>query len=266
MSRYKKELDNMIWSFSRIKTYEQCPYSFYLKYIEECDGDSNFYADNGKLIHKTLEKIFKGELSLDDAPGFYIDEFENICSDASVFATESLFNACLDFLCEYDFNIFNDYEVLGVEKECRFNVGKYHFRGYIDLLLRKKDTSEIVVWDHKSSAYPMKKDGVHVLKMYADKFKSYKHQMYLYSKQVIDEYKIKPSKITWLHFKDQKTVTIDFDDNEYKESLSWAENIIGKIYRDNKFMPDESYMFCKKLCAFRSGECEYLNEGGDDDD
>lgn len=45
LGSYKKMLDEMIWSFSRLHLYEVCPYAFYLKYILKMLGVSNFYAE-----------------------------------------------------------------------------------------------------------------------------------------------------------------------------------------------------------------------------
>lgn len=258
---YKKDLDEMVWSFSRLHLWEQCPYAFYMRYIEKAIGVDNFWAENGRAVHLVLEKIFKGDLSLDDAPGFYIDEFENICSSTSEKTMNNTFNACLDFLCEFDFNFFDNYEILGVEKECRFKIDKYKFKGYIDLLLRHKGTNGIVVFDHKSSPYPFRKDGKSVLANCRENFEAYRHQMYLYSKQVIEEYGIEPSKITWLHFKDNKMATIMFDRKEYEDTLVWAVDTIKKIYKDRKFSPKKSFMMCGRLCDYREGDCEYLKMG-----
>lgn len=253
---YKKELDEMVWSFSRIHAWEQCPFSFYKKYIEQEHGIQNFWAENGSAVHFTLEKIFSGEIDIIEAPAFYIEQYGNICSFTKESVMDNAFNACLDFLCEYDFSYFDQYEILGVEKECRFKVGKYKFKGFIDLLLKDKITGEIIVWDHKSAPYPFKKDGKSVLKNCQDQFIEYKHQIYLYCKQIIDENGIIPSKIIWLHFKDNKTAVIDFDIRDYEETLCWAENTVKKIYRDRKFADKESFMLCERLCDFRE-ECDY---------
>jgi hypothetical protein len=247
----------MVWSFSRIHLYEQCEYAFYLKYIEENEGISNFWAENGKAVHLTLEKIFKNELDLNDAPSFYMEQYENICETTKQSTMDNTFTACLDFLCEFDFEFFNDYEILGVEVECNFQIEKYKFRGFIDLLLKHKETGEIVIFDHKSSPYPFKKNGKDVLKNCQKDFEAYKHQMYLYSKYVIDKYKINPNKISWLHFKDNKIATIEFNNEDFNETLNWAVNIINKIYEDKKFLANESFMMCNRLCNFREGDCEY---------
>ena len=256
-SKYKKELDEMTWSFSRLHMWEQCHYAFYLKYIEQATGIDNYWAANGKAVHETLEKFFKGEIPLSEICEHYIDLYDEICEETKQSTMDKCFEECANFFSEYDFSFIDKYEILGVEKKCDFKIGKYKFTGYIDLLLRDKESGEIVVFDHKSSQFPFKKNGIGVLKNCEDNFESYKHQMYLYCKQVIDEYGVQPSKIAWLHFRDQKLATIDFNIDEYNESLKWATDTIKSIYKDSEFEATDSFMLCGRLCDFRDGDCEY---------
>lgn len=62
MSEYEFILDNMTFSFSSLTLFEQCPYAWYLKYIECRDKASNCYADFGSYCHKILEMYAKEEL------------------------------------------------------------------------------------------------------------------------------------------------------------------------------------------------------------
>ena len=256
-SKYKKDLDNMIWSFSRIHMWEQCRYAFYLKYIEKPDGIDNFWAENGRAVHSTLEGYFKGNIPLNEICEYYIKLYDTICCETKQSVMDKCFEECANFFSEYDFGFIDKYEILGVEKKCDFRIGKYNFTGYIDLLLKDKETGEITIFDHKSSQFPFKKNGVDILKNCQENFESYKYQMYLYCKQVIDEYGSYPDKITWLHFRDQKLATIDFNIDEYNATLKWATDTIKKIYRDSEFKAMESFMLCEKLCDFRDGDCDY---------
>ena len=72
MSEYKEELEKMRWSFSRVKSYIQCPYGFYLKYIVNDEESDNFYAFMGKTMHECLERIFKKERTIDES----IEDFD----------------------------------------------------------------------------------------------------------------------------------------------------------------------------------------------
>ena len=258
-SRYKDTLDKMTWSFSRLNLYETCPYAFYQKYIEEALGEDNYFAENGSLMHETIMKVLKGELELQDAPAYYIDEYENIYSKTKVSTMENTFNKCLDYLCTTDGLDTKRYEIIWVEEKISFRISKYIFTGYPDLVLRDKTNDEIILVDHKSSDYFFKKDGT-VLKNQLESFNTYKHQMYLYCKWVYERFGKFPSKLVWNHFKDGgKLSIIPFNKDDYEETLDWAIKTIKKIYKDNKFKENKSYMHCYVLCEFRY-DCEYKNE------
>ena len=260
MSEYKDNLDKMIWSFSRLHLYEQCPYAFYLKYIEGREDEQNFYAENGSAMHSTFEGLLNHELTLEDAPGYYMEQFECIDSDGiSDNTRENIFGKCLNYLCSVDSGFEEKYEILGVELKCSFKVGRKEFRGFIDLLMRNRKTNEIIVLDHKSADHFLKKNG-EPLKNREDDFKAYKHQMYLYCKGVYEQYKQFPSKIMWHHFKDDgKLTVIDFNMSDYEETIQWAKDLVKQIYKDKDFAEMKSYMMCKQLCGFRNN-CDYKDE------
>ncbi len=255
---YKKELDEMVWSFSRIHSYEGCPYGFYLKYIEKEKGIDNFYAGNGRLIHEIHEKILKGELDIEDCVNYYIEEFDFIEERERENIETNAMNACADYLSELDFDGLKNYNILGVEEEIHTKIGKFNIRGFIDLLLEHKETGEIIVLDHKSSKYMLKKNG-EVLKGKENDFLSYKHQLYLYCKYVIEKYGKVPKYLVWNHFKEKKICKIDFVQEEYEETLEWFKKLIKKIYKDKDFEAKKDYIMCNSLCDYRR-ICEYRNE------
>lgn len=256
---YRDILDKMTWSFSRLHSYETCPYSFYKKYIEESVGIDNYFAENGSIMHTTIMKIIKQELSLEDAPSYYIGEYEKICSKTKETTMSNTFEQCLEYLCTTDGIDYDKYEVVLVEEKILFKINKYQFTGYPDLILKEKENGNLILVDHKSIDHFLKKDGT-VLKNQMENFRSYSHQMYLYCKWIYETYNRFPVKIVWNHFKDKGTLTIiDFNETDYLETIEWAANTIKKIYKDRKFDAHKSYMQDYVLCEFRE-ECEYLDE------
>ena len=255
---YKEELDHITWSFSTLHLYEICPYAFYKYKIEKEKGEDNFYAENGKLMHTIFQKMEIGELSADEAPQYYIDEFECITSSIRPSTKENTFNACLDYLCEIESGILDRYEVLWVEHKIAFKIGRRNFTGFIDLLLKDKLTGEMILVDHKSSdPFFKKKAPGEVLKSQRDNFEAYRHQMYLYCKGVYEVYGAFPTKIVWHHFKKRGELSvIDFEQKDYDSTIEWAKKLIRKIYRDNRFSEKRSYIYCHELCGYRS-TCEY---------
>lgn len=264
MNEYKDKIDKMKWSYSRITCYNHCPYSFYLKYIIDDDtqylAEGNYYAEVGSYVHSILEKIFNGELKVEDASQYYVDHFDdNVFYTTKQSAMDKAYEACADYFATVDFDWLEDYEILGVEKEINIDLNGYMFIGYIDLLVRNKETNEISVIDHKSSAYPFKKDGKSVLKKSEEDFSKYKKQMYLYCKSVFDEYGEYPKWIVWNHFKDQKIAKIPFVKEDYDEALKWFSDEIEKVENDETFDANLEFFYCTQLCDFRSS-CEYANQ------
>lgn len=264
MNDYKDKIDGMRWSYSRVTCYDHCPYAFYLKYIIDNDdeylAEGNYYAEVGGYVHSILEKIFNGELNIEDASNYYIEHFDdNVFYETYQSAMDKTFEACADYFASVDFDWLKDYEILGVEKEVMIDIDDYNFIGYIDLLLRHKETKEIYILDHKSSAYPFKKDGKSILKKSEEDFAKYKRQMYLYCKAVFDEYGEYPKWILWNHFKDQKIAKIPFVKDEYDESISWFIDVIHEIEQDEDFDANVEFFYCKQLCEFRS-TCDYIQD------
>lgn len=264
MSDYKDKIDQMQWSYSRITCYDHCPYAFYLKYIIDDDeqylAEGNYYAEVGGYVHTILEKIFNGELKVEDASQYFVDHFdENVFYETWQSSMDKTYEVCADYFASVDFDWLKDFDILGVEQEINVEINEYKFIGYIDLLLRNKETKEIYVVDHKSSSYPFKKDGKSILQKSKSDFAKYRKQMYLYCKYVYDKYGEYPKWIVWNHFKDQKIAKIPFVKDEYDRSLSWFENVIHNIEQDENFEENIEFFYCTQLCEFR-GTCEYINQ------
>lgn len=261
MSEYSFLIDSMEWSFSRLNSFCQCKYEWYLQYIESAVGQNNFYAEFGKFCHTILEKYAKGELSLFELADYFDAHYDEEVPSMVYHKTADIRQNYRDKAVEYFENIDLDlgkYEILGIEKKCNFTVGGKPFVGYIDLLLRDKKTGGIIILDHKSSEYPLGKRG-QVLKSEEKKFKSYKRQLYLYAIQVYNEYGIYPEKVGWNYFKNRKWLFLDFDKADYDEAQNWALSTIAEINEEEKFNPNVDFYYCHNLCRYRNSYCEYKN-------
>ena len=250
------------WSYSRTTSFGHCKYEYYLNYIIHDDdkylSEGNYYAEFGSYIHSILEKIFKGELSEDDALQYYLDNYkDNVFYKVKNRSTmDKNYALMADYFAELDLSWLKNYEILGVEKKMKFKLDDYDFIGYIDLLLRDKRDGKIVVLDHKSTEYPFKLDGG-LKKKIKDSFEKYKKQMYLYAYAVHEEYGEYPKEMTWNHFKDGgKFATIPFKQKEYEDSLKWFRETLAEIEQEENFEPHEEYFYCANLCNFRKS-CEY---------
>lgn len=255
MSIYKNMLDNMVWSFSRINSYDYCPYSWYLRYIEKNNGVGSFYADNGKAVHEVLELITNGTISVYDAPMTYLEKYENILNRTKESSMEKTFESCMNYLSELDESVLDGYKIIGSELKINYKIGKYNFIGFIDLLLEDKNGNYIVV-DHKSADPFLKKNG-EPYSATKTAYEGYVKQLYLYSEGVKQAYGKYPTKLVFNHFKaGGKRTVINWNKDECDMAKKWAVDTIKRIYKDKKFDAITKTGFCYRLCAHRY-DCVY---------
>lgn len=216
-------------------------------------------AQFGTLMHTILEKYAKDELSVFDISQYYEDNFSKVVTERFPYnkytdLRESYYQKGLDYLDNIDL-ILDNYEVLGVEKRVNFEISGRPFVGFIDLLLKDKETGEITILDHKSSSLKFKKNG-EISKTDAAHFQEFKYQLYLYSIAVMKEYG-KVSYLEWNMFKDRKSVRIPWKQEEYDATIRWAEDRLQLLACEKDWAADNKNSFyCMNLCNQRC-ICEY---------
>ena len=263
MSEYKEKLDKLIFSFSSLSQYEECPYAFYMNKILKIKGDSNAYADVGSFGHKLCAEYLSGESSLADILVECVEDFDsNVTHEMSESSKGKKYLALCEFFSSFEEDSFNErFKVLGVEKKFFWKIDGHRMIGIVDLILEDKNTGKIYLVDHKSSPHFLRKDGK-PLKNMGDAFTKYKKQMYLYADAMLKnkDFKYHPDYIVWNHFLDDgKLTVIPFNEDDYRETMEWASDTIKRIYEEVEFPPCmESYIMCNELCNYRDGYCEYM--------
>lgn len=252
-------MDTMTWSFSRLNSYYNCAYEWYLHYLECSKSENGFFGEYGSLIHKILEKYIKGELSLFDLNQYYEENFnESVPHDAPpnkyVDIRQSYYDKGIEYLNNIDLDL-DRYEILGIEKEIHFKIEDKDFVGYIDLLVKDKETGEIIIIDHKSASIKILKNGS-ISKSDQKHFLEFKRQLYLYSIPIVKEYG-SVSKLKWNMFKDQKWIEIPWKQEEYDEAIQWAKDTLKLIENESLWLPNQDYYYCNYLCGQRNNACEF---------
>lgn len=251
----KPILDDMTWSYSRITSFENCPYEWYLHYIEEYDDKAgNIYGEFGSFCHSILEQYLNFKLEKEELLAYYLEYFDD-------FVTRTPWNsAAVDKLFGYGFDYFNEInfepmsmDILGVEQKFEIELNGHKIKGFIDLVYRESD--QIIVCDHKSCEYPFTKKGL-LKKGSEEKFESFKKQLYLYSIFIKEKYGIYPISLEWNFFRENKKHRIEFNKAELDQTIEWIKSQIDEIYNTEDFKPKPSYFYCNNLCDFR-GLCEY---------
>ncbi|RKI83871.1 hypothetical protein D7V90_08250 [bacterium 1xD42-87] len=252
-------MDTMTWSFSRLNSYYNCAYEWYLHYLECNKSENGFFGEYGSFIHKILEKYISGELSLFDLNQYYEENFnESVPHDAPpnkyVDIRQSYYDKGIEYLNNIDLDL-DRYEILGVEKEIHFTIEDKDFVGYIDLLVKDRETDEIIIIDHKSASIKILKNGS-ISKTDQKHFLEFKRQLYLYSIPIVKEYG-SVSKLKWNMFKDQKWIEIPWKQEEYDEAIQWAKDTLKLIENESLWLPNQDYYYCNYLCGQRNNACEF---------
>ena len=171
--------------------YEECPYSFYFKKLDDTkEGMTNAYAEAGKFAHEILADIFKKEITIQEGLDRWIDEYYDYVGRMKQETKDKKFEEFANYLASLDLSMIESgkYKVLEVEDRSEWKHGKYNMIGYIDLLLEDTETGELILVDHKSLGRFMKKDNITPLKNMLDGFNAYKKQMYLYCMPIYEKY------------------------------------------------------------------------------
>lgn len=250
---YSHFTKDMTWSYSRIKTFQECPYRFYLKYIKHCDSVTSFFSEYGLFIHSIIEKYLKKELSKDEIESYYITNFKkqvkHKAPTAKTFA--NYFSQGLEYFKNIDFPID---EIIGIEKEVFFSISGYEFIGYIDVI--GKLDNYILIIDNKSRDLKPRSNRKKATKSDLE-LDEYLKQLYTYSIPIFDEFNEYPKKLTFNCFRKQNWIIEDFKSDKLEETKNWILTQIALINSESDWNPNLEYFKCHHLCDV-SRHCEYL--------
>lgn len=247
-------LEGMRFSFSRLQTYDRCPYSFYLQYIKKIEQDGNGFSQYGTFVHELLEKYARNELLIFELLDEYKDNFTKYVTydfppNKYVDLAQTYFQGGLDYFTSFEG--FDEYKILEVEKKVEFNIDKYPFVGYIDLVVENKD-GDVEIIDHKSKdlSKPRKSTWEDVDKRRNSEFYEYLRQLYIYAIPLIENENVTPKYLNFNCFRKQKWIKVPFIQEDYEESKEWALGVINKLYADedmkNVYAKD---FFCNYICG-----------------
>lgn len=251
--------DGMIWSFSRLDSFDQCPLMWRKIYLDCEQKKQNAFAQYGSLMHGIIERILKNEIDIFEAPLVYEKEFDEVITEEfppmkNGDMRENYRKKGYDYLTNISTND-NINRILGIEEKIEFKISNKPFVGYIDLRYLDKD-GRMVIQDHKSSAAKFKKNG-DPAKSFADKMKHYEYQVYLYSKPFVDAGE-NVDLLRWNFFNTGIYYEIPWNKDDYNDAIRWAEEKLAQIKNEDEWSPRLDYYFCHHICDV-SDNCEALN-------
>ena len=242
---YRPLIDEMVWSYSRISCFDDCPYKWFLKYIKNLKEEPQFYASYGSFLHKLIEKIYNNELSAEQAGFEFLLDFQasvkgNRPQESTV---KKYISSGIDYFRNFKPFPFNK---IAVEKKIDFKIGENKFTGYIDYLGEKNGKYYII--DNKSRDLsprstrktPTKKD---------EELDTMLRQLYIYAVAIKQEYGVFPEKLCFNCFKSQTFIEEPFNKNTYYETIDWATAKIDEIKNTELFPPNREFFKCSNICG-----------------
>lgn len=257
MNNVRKSLivedSDFVWSFSRIKSFNDCKYGWWLRYIDDSETEDKFFAQFGTLIHDLLAKFYEGVLNKNELVSQYLCRFVREVSapapNQKVYS--GYFSDGLDYLKSF---VDEKRIVLGVEKEVNFSIEGIKFIGFIDLII-KDENGDIHIVDHKSR--DLKPYSKRTKKTNSDKeLDDYYKQLYLYSNAIKDEYGCYPTYLSFNCFRNKNYIKEQFHLEKLVETNRWAVDMVKKIKANTDWSPDYDWFKCTYICDLCK-ECEY---------
>lgn len=249
---YLPLIEDMVWSYSRIESFNDCPYRFFLKYISKCKDADKFYASYGSFMHKLIENYYRGILSKDEMLTEFLTGFsKNVKGTRPQESTVQKYIRCgVEYL--KGFQPFK-YPLVEVEKRVEFEIEGLKFVGYIDYL--GEENGEYYIIDNKSrDVKPRSNREKPTVK---DKeLDSMLRQLYIYSAAVKQEYGKFPKALCFNCFKSGVFIEEPFREEAYNEAISWVKRSVADIKSTDDFYPNREFFSCYYICGV-SDDCVY---------
>lgn len=253
---YRPLIEDMTWSYSRIKCFEDCPYRFYLKYISGCKEAPQFYASYGSFMHKLIEEFYKGIITKEEMLTKFLFGFqENVIGRRPQQSTvEKYIQLGIEYL--KGFTPF-PYNMVAVEKKVEFELGGKKFIGFIDYLGEKD--GEYYIVDNKSRELKPR-SGRKKPTVKDQELDEMLKQLYLYAAAIKQEYGKFPKALCFNCFKNQVFIEEPFSEKIFSETVEWFLKTIDDIADENEFLPYLDFFGCNYICGV-NGECCYYEMG-----
>ena len=244
----------MLYSHSRLKTFEQCKLKYKFKYIDKVETKEaqSVEAFLGKSVHAALEKLYKDLKfqkadSLEELLQWFRDEWSRNWNNEILivreeYTQENYMKMGEKFIADYynRYKPFAQAKTIGLEQKVMITLdgqGKYSLQGYIDRLSSPAD-GVYEIHDYKTNAYLPPEE-----QMREDR------QLALYALAVLSRYQdASQVKLIWHFLASDKMVVIEKTEEELDRLKGDVIELIKKVESEKEFKPTRS-----KLCDW----CEF---------
>lgn len=274
-----------MFSFSRISTYTNCPYSYYLGYVAKPKpyNEQNVYGEMGGICHECIEGLIKDELDIDGA----LDKFQEGLDDCDMLdmyfpsykGDKELVKNNYTTAINHYFENFELYiekpDFYAIEEYFEYIIVGTKFRGYIDYYYIVGDTLYCI--DFKTSSKFSKKElekkklqliiyGMYLQDKYPDKKIKCYFDMMKYVKGKRGGLKER-HKLDLMETGDRGLLEIEFNEENVEQLNEYVRTTIEKLNvsskdDENDWKPMEDCYkshFCRNLCGFKKS-CKYYQK------
>lgn len=144
----------IIWSYSRLGTFNNCVYEYYLSRIKRFKSVDNIYTISGSIAHDILEDFYDGKIKYEDMKKRFEQDFLEIETSDYKFSSDQEKN--LSMRNKYKncvMHFFKNHQVVEskvlTEKHIWIDVRGHLFTGYIDAIHKEGDY--FIITDYKTS-------------------------------------------------------------------------------------------------------------------
>ena len=249
---YRPLIGGMTWSYSRLHSFGQCKYGWFLKYIHGSRKEERFYASYGSFVHRLIELYYRGFFTAMELKDAFVTGFSGSVLGAR--PDEGIVARYISAGIRY-FKTYRPvpFHVLEVEKRIQFKLDGIPMVAVIDLL--GEENGELIIVDHKSrDLKPRSHRGK--LTMHDRTLDEMLRQLYIYARAVEAEYGRLPKALCFNCFKTGVFIREPFRKERYDEALRWAKERVEEIKAEENFAPSPEYFFCRFLCDV-SHDCVY---------
>jgi len=166
----------VIYSHSRLSTFEQCKLRYKYRYIDKIvpEIEKTIEAHLGSMVHKTLEWLYgevrKGRVpTIDQVIVYYskswLEDYEEVLIPKKGMTDKDYFDKGVMYLLNYynRYTPFNHEKTLELEKQIFLDLdesGNHKITGFIDRLAYNMQTGEYEIHDYKTSGTMPSQDKI----------------------------------------------------------------------------------------------------------
>lgn len=266
---FKKNNSGLIHiSFSELTQYRECGHKHLLeKYLKLASSPTSIHLIFGNAIHSAIESGIRDKLNIDGRINHFKEYFTKEMMDKMINTKE--YGDVENFTNQGEHilrllsteKILEKYDLVGVEMSLYEKIfNNFHFKGFIDLVLKDKKTGRILIIDWKTSGEQWDVQKKKKNKIFMAQMRLYK---YFYSRKFnvsIDEIdckyivlnRLKNKKCPDLGFGDLQPVEIFSTNDDIMEAVTLVAETLRDIHIDKDFQKAK-LIGSKNNCFF----CQY---------